>query len=383
MCRRRRRLVFLMAAEFDVIVIGGGVVGLALAAKLAKTKRTLLIEQHQELGSETSSRNSEVIHAGLYYPSGSLKERLCIKGRQLLYAYAEEKQIAHKKIGKLIVSQKTDCPKLEALQKKAKHLNIPIKPLSTKELQELEPKVKASSALFSTETGIIDSHGLMQALTYDCEQAGGLLVKRSCFESAIQTEQGFKVSIKTDDGEFVTTTESLINAAGLYATQVANSIHFKHANRQIPKTLFCAGRYFSYQGRSPFKHLIYPLPDENLAGLGIHATLDLAGQARFGPDAQYVGAHSPKELDYQFGDELKNKFFSSIKEYFPSIEAKRLASDYCGVRPKLSSQNQEPQDFCVQIYKTHTAKLVELFGIESPGLTACMALADYVDERID
>lgn len=369
-------------AEFDVIIIGGGIIGLALAAKLSTTKRLLLIEQHSDFGSETSSRNSEVIHAGLYYRSNSLKENLSILGRHKLYEYAQQRHINHQKIGKLIVSQQADCSKLAELAGKAQSLDIPVKRLNNFDIQKLEPQLEGQSALLSTQTGVIDSHALMQALAYDAEQAGGLLVRHSRFKFAEQSSQGFDVLIDTHDGVFETRCDCLINAAGLYATQVAKQIQYSHPNREIRNTLFCAGHYFSYQGKAPFKRLIYPLPDPNLVGLGIHATLDLSGQVRFGPDAQYVSASSPDNLTYQFDAQHKAQFIRAISAYFPDIKAEQLQPDYMGIRPKLSAQYEPSQDFSVQIQSKSNACLVELFGIESPGLTACLALADYVQERL-
>lgn len=372
-----------MQAEFDVIIIGGGVVGLALAAKLSVTRAVLLLEQHSEFGTQTSSRNSEVIHAGLYYQPNSLKERLCIAGRHLLYDYARTKNIAYKKTGKLIVSQEKQCSKLDALESKAKLLDIPITRLTQHALKQLEPHLSADSALLSTQTGIIDSHSLMQSLAYDSEQAGGLLVKHSRFAQASQTDSGFDVRVDTDDGLFETSCETLINAGGLYATQVAQKIECTYSERCIPDTFFCRGCYFSYQARSPFTHLVYPLPDENLAGLGVHATLDLAGQTRFGPDAHYLNVSFPSTQDYQVDAGNKQTFFQAIKTYFPNIQIDKLAPDYSGIRPKLAAQNEPAKDFEINIYSGKQAQLVELFGIESPGLTASLALANYVFERMN
>lgn len=364
--------------EFDCIIIGGGVIGLALAAKLAPSQSVLLLEQHGLFASETSSRNSEVIHAGLYYPSGSLKESLCIKGREQLYAYAQKHHIALQKVGKLIVSQQPDCPKLAELQHKAQHLDISLERLSRKQTRAFEPNVQAQDALFSPNTGIIDSHALMQALIYDSEQAGGLLVKNSQFQQAQLKPDGFDVQIATADGTFYTQCRTLINAAGLYASEVAKRIEF--SPRDMPQTLYCRGRYFSYQGKAPFTHLIYPLPEENLKGLGIHATLDLAGQVRFGPDAEYISDHQTHQ--YQTDGHLKSQFAQAIKHYFPALDVERLQADYTGIRPKLSAQGQAGEDFKLHIQQESNAQLIELFGIESPGLTAALALADAVQKRM-
>lgn len=372
-----------MQAEFDVIIIGGGVVGLALAAKLSATGSVLLLEQHSEFGTQTSSRNSEVIHAGLYYQPNSLKERLCIAGRHLLYDYAHKKNIVYQKTGKLIVSQKDQCSKLDALESKAKQLDIPITRLTQQALKQLEPHLSADSGLLSTQTGIIDSHTLMQSLAYDSEQAGGLLVKRSRFEQALQTDSGFNVRIDTDNGAFNSSCETLINVGGLHATQVAQKIACSYSSRYIADTFFCRGSYFSYQGRSPFKHLVYPLPDENLAGLGIHATLDLAGQTRFGPDAHYIDVGFPCPQDYQVDKGNKQAFFDAIKAYFPTIQMDKLQPDYAGIRPKLVRENEPAKDFEINVYSGKQDRLVELFGIESPGLTASLALADYVFNRMN
>ncbi|MEC8907378.1 MAG: NAD(P)/FAD-dependent oxidoreductase, partial [Pseudomonadota bacterium] len=271
-----------MPADFDVTIIGGGVIGLACAHALSADRSVLLVEQHDLFGSETSSRNSEVIHAGLYYPPGSLKESLCIEGRKRLYAFCEQYDVPHRKTGKLIVAPSADHPALDRLEQKARGLNIPTERLSREEISEREPNVRAEAALFSPETGILDSHTYMLRLQQEAERQGALLMKRTRYLRGKAENGLWHISLQTSDGEFRVTSERMINAAGLHSHDVAKR---SGADTSLfPRLHYCRGHYFSYNGKSPFNHLIYPLPEKDLAGLGIHATLDLGGQVRFGPD---------------------------------------------------------------------------------------------------
>jgi L-2-hydroxyglutarate oxidase LhgO len=376
-----------MAVDFDFTIIGGGVIGLACARALAKHGSVLLVEQHSIYGSETSSRNSEVIHAGLYYPSGSLKETLCLRGRKQLYTYCEEQDIPHRRIGKLIVAPSLDHPKLAQLEQKAHALNIPISRLTATELREREPQVNAAEALLSPETGIIDSHVYMLRLSQDAERRGGLLMKHTGFKRAASitshANNHWHVTLTTTDGEYTVNSKALINAAGLHSHDVAQACG--HPLGTLPPLHLCRGHYFSYSGQRPFNHLIYPLPEENLAGLGIHATLDLGGQVRFGPDTQYLKSKvSLADNDiYTVSPSLKETFTSAIQSYFPNLQPSLLSPGYAGIRPKLSHANENAADFTfVNPRPLHEPPLLHLLGIDSPGLSASLAIADEVVYRL-
>ena len=367
-----------MAADFDYTIIGGGVIGLACARQLAQTGSVLLVERHGLFGSETSSRNSEVIHAGLYYPSGSLKERLCIRGRELLYAYCENNDVPHQRIGKLIVAPDKNHPKLMALKAKADNLGIPIELLDKSALQALEPGIDAAEALYSPETGIIDSHTLMLQLAQDAERLGALLMKQTCFECAEPQTEHWEISLTTADGPYTCTTAHLINAAGLSSHDVARRCGTDI--NELPALHYCRGHYFSYQHKNPFKHLIYPLPEENLAGLGIHATIDLGGQLRFGPDTCYLEENI---ANYEIPDDLKETFTQAVADYFPNLDCNALQPAYAGIRPKLSGPGESVQDFVIHSEnRLQAPPLLHLLGIESPGLTSSLALAEEIAVRL-
>lgn len=358
--------------DFRFCVIGGGVAGLAIAYQLSQHGSVIVLERHPITGSETSSRNSEVIHAGLYYPAGSLKESLCLRGKQLLYEFCEQFQVPHQRIGKLIVSQHPDDAKLRQLEHKAKHLNIPLERLNQRQLQQKEPEVRGQAALFSPTTGIIDSHAYMQTLAHQAQLNGALIMCQSEFIGAEHQREYWSVKINTADGPFTFTTQKIINSAGLSAQQVAQ--HFPVGQRTIPELYPCRGHYFSYSGSNPFHHLIYPLPEANLAGLGIHATIDLGKQLRFGPDTEYLEEGS---LSYEVNEQrLKDKFCRAIRQYYPQVDSEKLHADYAGIRPKLHLQHQNTADFVFQ----HNRQVMHLFGIESPGLTASLAIAERVTQ---
>lgn len=367
-----------MPADFDVTIIGGGVIGLACAHALSADRSVLLVEQHDLFGSETSSRNSEVIHAGLYYPPGSLKESLCIEGRKRLYAFCEQYDVPHRKTGKLIVAPSADHPALDRLEQKARGLNIPTERLSREEISEREPNVRAEAALFSPETGILDSHTYILRLQQEAERQGALLMKRTRYLRGKAENGLWHISLQTSDGEFRVTSERMINAAGLHSHDVAKR---SGADTSLfPRLHYCRGHYFSYNGKSPFNHLIYPLPEKDLAGLGIHATLDLGGQVRFGPDTQFINGHSRV---YEVSPTLKTKFCRAISSYFPNVDVSQLHPDYAGIRPKLSGPGEPAQDFVIfRDNRPEAAPLLHLLGIESPGLTSSLALADKITARL-
>jgi len=375
--------------NFDHCIIGAGVVGLAIAFKLSKQfpqQKILLIESHQQFGSETSSRNSEVIHAGIYYPEKSLKADLCVKGSEQLYQFCQQYSVPYKRIGKLIIARdKNDNNLLEEIRINAQKNNIELTLINQKHCHILEPSVQATAALLSPNTGIVDSHQYMHTLLNLAEQQGVLYSPNTQFLSAEQTSQGFHIQVNTADGPFELNCQQIINSAGLHATKVAKSIVAKHsttmANMPNPQSLipqyhYCRGQYFSYQAKAPFSHLIYPMPNKNSTGLGIHATLDLSGQVRFGPDVEFI-----ETLDYSCNANHKTDFIHAIQQYFPSINASKLVPSYCGIRPKLTGANESPADFMIQTEEEHSITgLINLFGIESPGLTASLAIADKVTD---
>lgn len=372
-------------AYFDYSIIGAGVIGLAIAHSLSKKNphaKILLIETHAQFGSETSSRNSEVIHAGIYYPPNSLKADLCRQGKQLLYDFCNHYSVPYKNIGKLIVaSTHAELPQLEKMLNNARSNDVPLDFLDQSECHKLEPNVRAVGGLLSSSTGIIDAHCFMQTLLTLAEQQGVLYSPNTHFIKAHKSKHGFDLVLDTSDGEFTCSSRNLINSAGLCATAVARSIE-PLAKAQIPSYHLCRGHYFSYQGKSPFSHLIYPMPTSNTAGLGIHATLDLAGQVRFGPDTEYIG-----EIDYSFSKQaealLKNKFSQAIEQYFPQLDSTRLQPSYIGIRPKLSAEGEPAQDFMIHTEEDHgVAGLINLFGMESPGLTASLAVANRVTKQL-
>jgi L-2-hydroxyglutarate oxidase LhgO len=382
----QKRTFAKMATDFDYCIIGGGVAGLSIARQLSAHGQVLLIERHSGFGTETSSRNSEVIHAGLYYQAGSLKENLCLQGRQLLYAYCQQYDIPHRRIGKLIVSPTAEHPQLDRLQATARRLEIPLLPMTGRDIQQLEPSVKAETGLFSPETGIIDSHTYMARLQQQAIENGAVLVCQSEFHTARSTDREWVIQIGTTDGPVSISSHCLINSAGLGAQTVAR--HCGEPARQIPALYPCKGHYFSLSGRSPFRHLVYPLPEPQLAGLGVHATIDQNGQVRFGPDTCYLP--SSENLNetlqspdiYQVPETLKNSFENAIRQWYPGLESARLHPDYAGIRPKLSGPGQAATDFVIRQGCRSLAPAVHLYGIESPGLTASLAIAAEVERLL-
>jgi L-2-hydroxyglutarate oxidase LhgO len=372
--------------SFDHIIIGAGVIGLAIAYKLslkAKPGSILLIETQSQFGSETSSRNSEVIHAGIYYAENSLKATLCSQGKEQIYDFCRQFNVPHQAIGKLIIANDhQELENLEAIQKNARGNGVELTFLDKSQCLALEPEVKAAGGLYSATTGIIDSHSYMQTLLTLAEQQGVLYSPNTQFLRAEKHPSGYQIWVNTEDGEYKVLCTSLINSSGLDALEVARSIDALD-KAYIPEYHYCRGHYFSYTGKPPFSHLIYPVPNKNTAGLGIHATLDLAGQVRFGPDTQYI---ETKEYGFndQFEEERKNNFIAAIKRYYPNLNGKNLQPSYSGIRPKLSAANEVAKDFIIQDQKQHKlAGLINLFGIESPGLSASLAIADNVVNKID
>jgi L-2-hydroxyglutarate oxidase LhgO len=356
----------------DCVVIGAGVVGLAVARALALDGReVMLIEAAEGIGTGTSSRNSEVIHAGIYYPHGSLKARLCVQGKQMLYAYCEARGVAHRRCGKLIVA--TSEPQVAQLQgiidKAAANGVDDLVLLSREQASAMEPALECVAAVHSPSTGIVDSHGLMLALQGDLENAGGLVALNSPLARAQCTPDG--IALLAEDGtELLAAT--VVNSAGLRAPALAARFEGLDA-RHVPTAYFAKGNYFILSGRAPFSRLIYPVPEA--AGLGVHLTLDLGGQAKFGPDVQWVD--SPDDLVVQA--ERGDAFYAEVRKYWPALADGALVPGYAGIRPKIQAPHEAARDFVIQGPAEHgVAGLVNLFGIESPGLTSSLAIGDHV-----
>ncbi len=363
----------------DCVVVGAGVVGLAVARQLAGAGlKPLLIERHRAIGMETSSRNSEVIHAGLYYPTGSLKARLCLRGRELLYDFCAAHGIAHRRCGKLVVAGSGQETALLALLKQA-HDNgaMEVRALDASAARALEPHLRCAAVLHSPATGILDSHACLLALLGEAEARGATLATSSTVTGLRLGDSGIELWIN-GAAEPLLRTRRLVNAAGLDAVRLARSIPGFPA-AQVPQAHFAKGSYFTLEGRAPFSHLIYPLPQPG--GLGVHLTLDLAGQARFGPDVEWL---EPGEaFDYAVDPARAADFAAAIRQWWPGLEADRLRPGYAGIRPKLSGPGEPAADFRIEGPETHgVAGLVNLFGIESPGLTAALAIAERVGELL-
>ena len=364
------------AERVDCVVVGAGVVGLAVARALALAGREVLIlEAQNAIGTQTSARNSEVIHAGMYYPTGSLKAKLCVQGRDLLYAYCEQRGIAHRRCGKLIVATHSDqLPKLEAIAKQGQANGVnDLVWLDVHAAQALEPALRCVAALHSPSTGIVDSHALMLALLGDVEQAGGVLALNSALERAGQAQAAIEM-IAVDGTRLQA--KSVVNAAGLAAPALARRFAGL-SEHHIPQAWYAKGNYFSLAGRTPFSRLIYPVPEA--AGLGVHLTLDQGGQARFGPDVEWVNAPS----DLTVRPERADGFYAEIRKYWPALPDGALLPAYAGIRPKINGPTDSPVDFCIQGPRDHgVSGLVNLFGIESPGLTSALAIGEMVVELL-
>jgi len=361
----------------DAVVIGAGVVGLAVARALALAGREVLVLEAEEgFGTQTSSRNSEVIHAGIYYPQGSLKATLCVRGKSMLYAYCAARGVAHRRIGKVLVAaDAAERPVLETYARKAAANGVPLEPLSAADVARLEPAVRAVAGLWSESTGIVDSHGLMLALLGDAEAAGATLVSHTPLERARAVDGGFELHAGGAE-PIALRCRLLVNSAGLSAQRVAHAIEGL-ASTHVPPAHYAKGHYFTLAGRTPFSHLVYPMPDH--AGLGIHVTLDLAGRCKFGPDV----TRWPAVPDYAFEDGLEPKFYEAIRRYWPDLPDGALQPGYTGVRPKISGPAAPAGDFMIQGPEVHgVAGLVNLFGIESPGLTSSLAIAQAVAARL-
>lgn len=369
--------------DVSISIIGAGVIGLAVAQRLSKSHNNLFIlEKNAGFGQETSSRNSEVIHSGIYYPESSLKAKLCVEGNQLLYKYCQERDIPHKKCGKLIVAtSEKDVEKLLALNKQAEINKVKgVELIDQRQILKLEPNISAKFALHVSSTGIIDSHILMEKLLADSLENGAEIAYQSELVGIAKIKGGYKLKIKESEGTlFEFTSENVINCAGLNASFIS-----KISGMDLPeyKTYFCKGEYFRI---APPKNklvsrLIYPLPFKNLKGLGIHATIDLGGGLKLGPNTTYLNNNV---VDYRVDPNNKELFYKAAKKYLPFLEADDLSPDMAGIRPKLQAPGEQIKDFLIH---HETSKgypgFINLIGIESPGLTSSMAIAKYVSKLI-
>jgi L-2-hydroxyglutarate oxidase LhgO len=361
--------------KVDCVVVGAGVIGLAVARRLARAGREVIIlEAAEGIGTVTSSRNSEVIHAGIYYPAGSLMARMCVSGKRALYEYCRDHGVPHRNCGKLIVATTPkETEKLQSIRSHAEaHGVLDLQALSGAAARALEPALNCDAALLSPSTGIIDSHAYMLALRGDAEDAGAAcafhtpLLRATATTDRIEIEAGGNTPMTLE-------CSLLVNAAGLGAPAVARGIDGMPIDL-IPPAYFAKGNYFSCNARAPFSHLIYPVPEPG--GLGVHLTLDMAGQARFGPDVEWVEA-----IDYAVDPARAERFYPAIRRYWPTLPDGALMPSYSGIRPKIVPPAVAAQDFLIQGPRDHgVGGLINLFGIESPGLTSSLAIADYVGE---
>jgi L-2-hydroxyglutarate oxidase LhgO len=378
--------------RIDVLVVGAGVVGLACARVLAQTGREVVIaEGERQFGTGVSARNSEVIHSGIYYPSGSLKAQLCVRGARLLYEFCEQRGVAHRRCGKLVVAtREADVPALERLHQRGVANGVDgLGLLSAAQAMAIEPALSCAAALASTNSGIVDSHGLMMALLGDAEAAGAVLAVASRVREAEPCAHGWRVRVQGGasdagkDTDFELEARWIVNAAGLDAQAVASAMH-GFPSDAIPKRHLAKGHYFSLAGRSPFSRLVYPMPVDG--GLGVHLTIDLGGQARFGPDVEWLPDQPTPghALDYAVDARRCEAFFSEVRRYWPGLPDGALLPAYTGIRPKLGGPGESPVDFRIEGPTAHGCTgVVQLFGIESPGLTSSLAIAEQVAAIVD
>lgn len=371
-----------MSTDFEVVVVGAGVVGLAIARALAmRGNEVAVLERHDRIGAEISSRNSEVIHAGLYYPSGSLRARCCVAGKQLLYRFAEESGVRVKRCGKLLVAtSEAETGKLADIARTAAANGVgDIVAMTGAEARALEPELACVAALFSPSTGVVDSHGLMLALEGSFTQCGGSVVLNTRVSRiAMCGDKSFVLSTVSGGETVKLTARRVVLAAGLGGSALAETFSWR-AGYAVPRTYPAKGHYFALTGKQPFRHLIYPMPQG--AWLGVHLTLDVAGRAKFGPDLAWC-----ERVDYAFEDvdgSRQARFEAEIRRYWPGLPDGALAPDYTGIRPKIYPEGAPVADFAIHGPAEHGVEnVVALYGIESPGLTSSLAIAEYVADRL-
>jgi L-2-hydroxyglutarate oxidase LhgO len=366
-------------AEVKVIVVGAGVIGLAIGAEIArKGGQAFILESDGTIGSGISSRNSEVVHSGIYYPEESLKCRFCVEGRPLLYAYCDSYDISYRKCGKLIVATSDlEVPRIEAIALQAQRNGVKTGELiDGKKACELEPALAAVAAFHLPETGIIDSHAYMSSLSMEIERAGGAILLHHKVLGGRCQDKGFELDVRTPSGPLLVRSSELILSAGLWSHDLAGRLEGYDALGVPPLTL-AKGSYFSYSGAAVFTRLIYPAPVEG--GLGTHLTLDLGGRMRFGPDVEWLETSDPARIDFKVDAARSLSFYESIRHYWPGLPDGSLIPDYSGVRPKLSRPGESTADFLLHGPEAHGIPgLVALYGIESPGLTSSLAIAHSV-----
>ncbi len=391
-----------MTADIDCLIVGAGVVGLAIARELARAGRdVMVIDQHAQVGAETSSRNSEVIHAGLYYPPGSLKARFCIEGKELLYAFAAENGVTEKRLGKLLIATSpAEIPKLGSIAANARASGVDdLIPLTPVQARTLEPELQCAAAYLSPSTGVIDTHALMVALEGHIQAAGGQVALSTRIDRFRSQDGLFRLILAASDGTAATadlaslenastaisdslSCRTLVLAAGLHSSKLATPFFADMPSRNEephryapPLTHFAKGHYFTLTGRAPFSHLIYPMPHDG--GLGVHLTLDIAGYAKFGPDVTWVD-----RITYGFDDpdgRRRQTFINEIRRWWPALPAHALQPGYTGIRPKLSRKGEPVADFAIHGPQEHGCEgLIALYGIESPGLTSSLAIARHI-----
>jgi L-2-hydroxyglutarate oxidase LhgO len=370
--------------RLDTLVIGAGVIGLAVARELSHAGHEVVIaESEGVIGSGISARNSEVIHAGIYYPKGSLKALHCVLGRKLLYEYCERRHVPFKNCGKLIVATSADqVEKLEGIrQRAAANGATDLSVVDRAAARQLEPALECHGALVSPSTGIVDGHALMRSLLGEAEDRGALLALGSKVVRAEVTAGGMRLEVDAGGTRSTLEARNVVNAAGLYAPELASRFEGL-AKELVPSPHFAKGNYFSLSGASPFSRLVYPVPVPG--GLGVHITLDLAGQARFGPDVEWLDAKTADEIRYDVNPRRADGFYEAVRRYWPALEDDALTPAYSGVRPKLVPKGTPDADFMIQGPADHgIARLVNLFGIESPGLTAALSIARAVRDKLD
>jgi len=375
------------AYHVEIAVVGAGVIGLAVARALAQTgKEVLLLDRASMIGSETSARNSEVIHAGLYYPPSSFKGTFCVRGKHLLYEYCESRHVSHNRCGKLVVATnetqwKQDLPRIKEQAVKNGVLDVEL--YSRTQVQDLEPQVDCSGALWSPSTGVLDSHSFMVSLLADAEQHGATLALNSEVNNASISSDGITLEV---DGTIMSC-DAVVNSAGLWADKVARMMH-RDTVWQPPRQFFAKGNYFKLEGvKTPFQHLVYPMP-EAAGGLGVHATIDWSGQSvKFGPDVEWLDSDvTPDSINLTPEATRGDSFYDAVRKYWPDLPDGALVPDYAGVRPKLShpkAPTDVPADFYIAGSEEHgVSGLVHLLGMESPGLTSSIAIAEYVKDLL-
>ena len=357
---------------FDVTIIGAGVVGLSIAKFCSEQGYSVVVlEQESRAGEGISSRNSGVIHAGIYYPENSFKTKFCVSGNELLYEYANQKRINHKRIGKYIIaSHKNDIEKLHKIYNQGIKNLVEVDLFSNRKMKEIYPDLKIEEAIFSPNTGIIDVPELITAMEGDIQHNGGLISFNTNFIAAEKIEYGFKV-ICNDRSSYEIDTRYLVNASGLYSDMISQKIDALDEGH-FSSVKYAKGHYFKYNGNHPFTTLVYPLANEISSGL--HVGFDLSGQIRFGPDITWVD-----EIDFGFDESLKSTFIQSIKKYWPQIDSAKLHPDYVGIRPKLQSSHETMKDFSIKDFNDHGVDgLINIQGVESPGVTSCLSIGKHV-----